>query len=75
VTTDINPPEQERGGLEPYPAQVTTDEQRRAYILQSVGAAAAEMDTQTLCQMVVDLAEMLRTGAVPSKTRRLRPVP
>ncbi len=75
MTTDSDLPEQECGGSEPYPAQAPADEQRRAYILQSVGAAAAEMDTQTLCQMIVDLAEMLRTGAVPSKTRRLRPVP
>ncbi len=40
-----------------------------------IGAAASEMDAQTLCQMVVDLAEMLRTGAGPAKVRRLRPVP
>mgnify|MGYP001438362651 CR=1 FL=1 len=73
--TDTDLAEQERGGFDPYPAQAPADEQRRAYILQCVGAAASEMDAQTLCQMVVDLAEMLRTGAVPSKTRRLRPVP
>lgn len=60
---------------EPYPDWAQEDEQRRAFVLDCIGGAASEMDTQTLCQMVVDLAEMLRTGAPPVKTRKLRPVP
>lgn len=75
MTTDTDPPEQERPSEPyPYPAQAAADEQRRAYVLECIGAAASEMDTQTLCQMVVDLAEMLRTGVVPTRARRLRPV-
>jgi hypothetical protein len=76
VTREIDRPDQELGtGAAPYPAVATTEEQRRAYVLDCIGAAASEMDAQTLCQMVVDLAEMLRTGAGPAKVRRLRPVP
>lgn len=60
---------------EPYPAWAEEDEQRRAFVLDCIGTAASEMDTQTLCHMVVDLAEMLRTGAPPVKMRKLRPVP
>ncbi|MGO8916231.1 MAG: hypothetical protein ACLQJR_10015 [Stellaceae bacterium] len=76
MTTDTDPREQERShDLDPHPSQATIDEKRRAHVLECIGAAASEMDTQTLCQMVIDLAEMLRTGAVPSKARRLRPVP
>ncbi|HXZ02279.1 MAG TPA: hypothetical protein VEI03_19955 [Stellaceae bacterium] len=76
MTADIDPPErQSRSAPDPYPAQAAIDEQRRAYVLDCIGAAASEMDAQALCQMVVDLAEMLRTGAAPSKARKLRPVP
>ena len=60
--------------LGPYPSGANADERRRAFILECVGSAASEMDAPTLCQMVLDLAEMLRTGAVPSKARKLRPV-
>jgi hypothetical protein len=61
---------EERAG---YPESAPADEQRRAYVLDTIGAAASEMDTQTLCQMVIDLAEMLRTG-LPPAARKLRPV-
>jgi hypothetical protein len=57
-----------------YPAGAPTDEQRRAFVLEAIGSAAAEMDSQSLCQMVIELAEMLRTG-IPHTKRKLRPVP
>jgi hypothetical protein len=60
-------------GEERYPDSVGMDEQRRAFVLSAIGSAAAEMDTQTLCQMVLDVAEMLRTG-MPLAGRKLRPV-
>ena len=65
----------ERETVEPvrYPDRVAEDEQRRAFVLEAIGSAASEMDAQTLCQMVIDVAEMLRTGAIPAR-RRLRPV-
>jgi hypothetical protein len=76
VTRDIDRPEQELAtATVPYPAIATAEEQRRAFVLDCIGAAASEMDAQAICQMVVDLAEMLRTGAVPGKVHRLRPVP
>jgi len=56
-----------------YPDCVDIDEQRRAFVLNAIGSAASEMDAQTLCQMVLDTAEMLRTGAPPAG-RKLRPV-
>lgn len=56
-----------------YPGGAPVDEQRRAFVLEAIGSAAADMDSQTLCQMVVELAEMLRTGVPPAK-RKLRPV-
>jgi hypothetical protein len=56
-----------------YPAGAPADEQRRAFVLEAIGSAASDMDSQTLCQMVVELAEMLRTGVPPAK-RKLRPV-
>jgi hypothetical protein len=59
---------------ETYPAWADDDEQRRAYVLDCVGQAASEMDAQALGQMIVDLAEVLRTGVAPAKGRRLRPV-
>lgn len=55
-----------------YPEQAPTDEQRRAFVLSAIGSAASEMDAQTLCQMVVDVAEMLRNGIPPG--RKLRAV-
>lgn len=61
-------------GIPRYPEGAPADEQRRAHVLEAIGGAAAEMDTQTLCQMVIDLAEMLRTGVPPTR-RKLRPVP
>jgi hypothetical protein len=60
---------------EPYPDWADDDEQRRAFVLEAVGVAASELDAHTLGQLVVDLAEMLRTGtSPPTKTKRLRPV-
>lgn len=74
--SDTDPPKKERSAEDDsYPANAPIDEKRRAYVLDCIGAAAAEMDAQALSQMVVDLAEMLRTGIMPSKARRLRPVP
>jgi hypothetical protein len=61
--------------LEPYPAWADDDEQRRAFILECIGVAAAELDAQSLGQMVIDLVEMLKTGtSPPPKVKRLRPV-
>jgi hypothetical protein len=57
----------------PYPDGAPVDEKRRAYVLEAVGPAASEMDTQTLCQMIIDVAELLRTG-VPPAARKPRPV-
>jgi hypothetical protein len=59
-----------------YPATADESEQRRAFVLDCIGQAASEMDSPALCQMVIDLAEMLRTGAVPSKKSKpkLQPV-
>jgi hypothetical protein len=57
----------------PYPDAAPLDEKRRAYVLEAIGAAASEMDTQTFCQMVIDVAELLRTG-MPPAARKLRPV-
>jgi hypothetical protein len=57
----------------PYPDAAPVDEKRRAYVLEAIGAAASEMDTQTFCQMVIDVAELLRTG-MPPAARKLRPV-
>jgi hypothetical protein len=63
------------GGEEttPYPDAAPVDEKRRAYVLEAIGAAASEMDTQTFCQMVIDVAELLRAG-MPPAARKLRPV-
>ena len=54
---------------------IEADERSRREMLEqeAIGAAASEMDAPSLCQMVIELAEMLRTGAAPAK-RRLRPV-
>ena len=57
----------------PYPDAAPFDEKRRAYVLEAIGAAASEMDTQTFCQMVIDVAELVRTG-MPPAARKLRPV-
>jgi hypothetical protein len=57
----------------PYPDGAPVDEKRRAYVLEAIGAAASEMDAQTLCQMIIDVAELLRTG-MPPAARKLRPV-
>ena len=57
----------------PYPDAAPVDEKRRAYVLEAIGAAASEMDTQTFCQMVIDVAELVRTG-IPPAARKLRPV-
>jgi hypothetical protein len=57
----------------PYPDAAPVDEKRRAYVLEAIGAAASEMDTQTFCQMLIDVAELLRTG-MPPAARKLRPV-
>jgi hypothetical protein len=76
MTITIDLPEQKSGtGAMSYPAHACDDERRRAYVLECIGTAASEMDTQTLCKMVVDLAEVLRTGVAPGKVQRLRPVP
>jgi hypothetical protein len=57
----------------PYPDAAPADEKRRAYVLEAIGTAASEMDTQTFCQMIIEVAELLRTG-VPPGARKLRPV-
>jgi hypothetical protein len=76
VTNTIDRPEQEAGaGTAPYPAGASDDEKRRAYVLECIGTAASEMDAPTLCKMVIELAEVLRTGVPPGKVQRLRPVP
>jgi hypothetical protein len=60
---------------ESYPSWADDDEQRRAFVLEAVGVAASELDAHALGQMVVELAEMLRTGiSPPPKTKRLRSV-
>ena len=61
--------------LESYPAWADDDEQRRAFILECIGVAASEVDAQTLGRMVLDLAEILKTGVSPApKTKRLRSI-
>ncbi len=69
----IEPEAEEAPAAQPaYPEQAPADEQRRAFVLSAIGSAASEMDSQALCQMVVDVAEMLRSGVPPG--RKLRPV-
>lgn len=70
--TDESGPAEEAGEAR-YPDCAEIGEQRRAFVLNAIGSAAAEMDAQTLCQMVLDTAEMLRTGTPPAG-RKLRPV-
>lgn len=57
----------------PYPHGAPLDEKRRAFVLEAIGTAASEMDTQTLSQMILDVSELLRTGEPPA-ARKLRPV-
>lgn len=57
----------------PYPDGAPLDEKRRAFVLEAVGTAASEMDSQTLSQIIIDLSELLRTGEPPA-ARKLRPV-
>jgi len=59
---------------ETYPGWASDDEQRRAFVLEAVGSAASEMDAQALGQMILDLAEMLRTGTPPIR-RKPRALP
>ena len=59
----------------PYPESALLDEQRRAFVLNCIGQAASEIDAQGLSQMVLDIAETLKTGAMPPKRRgNLKPV-
>lgn len=56
-----------------YPNWADDDEQRRAFVLEAIGSAASEMDAPTLSQMILEISELLRTGAPPIK-RRPRPI-
>jgi hypothetical protein len=56
-----------------YPDWADDDEQRRAFVLEAIGSAASEMDAPTLSQMVIELAELLRTGS-PTMKRKPRPI-
>jgi len=75
MTESVVPEEENSMEIETYPAWADDDEQRRAFVLEAIGAAACEMDAQALGQMVVDLAEVLRTGVPPVKVKRLKPLP
>jgi len=74
MTDSATPVEEGPLELETYPAWADDDEQRRAFALECIGGAASEMDAQALGQMIIDLAELLRTGVPPVKVKRLKPV-
>jgi hypothetical protein len=58
---------------ETYPNWADDDEQRRAFVLEAIGSAASEMDAPTLSQMILEISELLRTGA-PTMKRKPRPI-